>query len=137
RRADVDVERQLRRNSGQSLIQKRLELFLRVTHAAERRAHVGAHAFAILLREVEAAVIDRELGTRDGEMAETVQALGALPVHEIARLEPVDFTRVLAAERRRVETRDSTDGRFLRADSFPEPGGRDSDGGHRANAGDG
>jgi hypothetical protein len=73
-------------------------LLLDLLDPADPRADDGAGAVRVFFGEIDAAVLDRLDGPRDGELAEAVHPLGFPPVNVLRDVEVLD----LAAEMHRI-----------------------------------
>jgi len=98
-----------------------------VAHAAQRGAHHGANALAVLGLQVEPRVLDGQSCRAHRKLTEAVQAPRATAFQEIVSREVVHLRRDVTAEGCRVEACERGHRRLLAAQSAPEPGAANSD----------
>ena len=136
RRAAEDRERERRVHAAQPLVKEGAQLLLGESDAAQRRAHHHADPVAVLLREVHAGVLQRQLRGDDRQLREAVEAARVAARQVVLRAEVGDLRRHVAPERRRIEPGDGAHGGTAGPQSLGQRLGTGADGCDAADPGD-
>src|SRR5262249_31068980 len=109
-----------RADLARAALQEAGVLLLPLVEAADAAAQDGAAAVRVLLREVQAAVLDGGDGRHQGELGEAVEVAGGLAVEDGGGVEVLDLAAELDLEGGGVELLDRRDAAAAGTQPLPE-----------------
>src|SRR5690606_6708403 len=124
-----------RRDAAGTAVEQRAVLALDRREPADAGGDVDAHPIRVGGRDLQAAVVHRELRRRDGVLDEDVHLLDIFLLDELQRVEVPHLSRNLRREVRDIEARDAPDPAAPREERAPVRAGADAHGGHQPDPG--